>query len=76
MILKKKQAHNISHCGINSISESLYFEVLLVMLPLINDQHTIAERVHELGAGFMLHIQQLSAEDLKHAVNEVLQNPF
>ncbi|KAB0445568.1 glycosyl transferase [Lysinibacillus sp. VIA-II-2016] len=60
----------------NSISESLYFEVLLVMLPLINDQHTIAERVHELGAGFMLHIQQLSAEDLKHAVNEVLQNPF
>ncbi|PHB53243.1 macrolide family glycosyltransferase [Bacillus toyonensis] len=64
----------ISHCGMNSISESLYFEVPLVMLPLINDQHTIAERVHELGAGFMLNIQQLSAEDLKHAVNEVLRN--
>ncbi|PGB04544.1 macrolide family glycosyltransferase [Bacillus toyonensis] len=64
----------ISHCGMNSISESLYFEVPLVMLPLINDQHTIAERVHELGAGFMLNLQQLSAEDLKHAVNEVLRN--
>ncbi|MDT3496966.1 glycosyl transferase [Bacillus toyonensis] len=64
----------ISHCGMNSTSESLYFEVPLVMLPLINDQHTIAERVHELDAGFMLNIQQLSAEDLKHAVNEVLRN--
>ncbi|SFI70940.1 MULTISPECIES: macrolide family glycosyltransferase [unclassified Bacillus (in: firmicutes)] len=64
----------ISHCGMNSTSESLYFEVPLVMLPFINDQHTIAERVHELGAGFMLNIQQLSAADLKHAVNEVLQH--
>ncbi|WP_306418389.1 nucleotide disphospho-sugar-binding domain-containing protein [Bacillus thuringiensis] len=64
----------ISHCGMNSTSESLYFEVPLVMLPFINDQHTIAERVYELGAGFMLNIQQLSAEDLKHAVNEVLQH--
>ncbi|AQY42171.1 glycosyl transferase [Bacillus thuringiensis] len=26
------------------------------------------------GAGFMLNIQQLLAEDLKHAVNEVLQH--
>ncbi|AFQ26411.1 MULTISPECIES: glycosyl transferase [Bacillus] len=40
----------ISHCGMNSTSESLY------------------------GAGFMLNIQQLLAEDLKHAVNEVLQH--
>nr|WP_259415884.1 hypothetical protein [Bacillus toyonensis] len=46
------------------------------MLPLINDQYTIAGRVYELGAGFMLHIQQLSVEDLKHAVNGVLQSPF
>ncbi|WP_144467334.1 glycosyltransferase [Bacillus toyonensis] len=66
----------MSHCGINSISESLYFEVPLVMLPLINDQHTIAGRVYELGAGFMLHIQQLSVEDLKYVVNGVLQSPF
>lgn len=66
----------ISHCGMNSTSESLYFEVPLVMLPIINDQHTIAERVYELGAGVMLNIQQLSAEDLTHAVNEVLQHPI
>ncbi|CAI8745070.1 MGT family glycosyltransferase [Bacillus cereus VDM021] len=66
----------ISHCGMNSTSESLYFEVPLVMLPIINDQHTIAERVKELGAGAMLNIQQLSAEDIKEAVSEVLRNPI
>ncbi|TPG87914.1 glycosyl transferase [Brevibacillus laterosporus] len=65
----------ISHCGMNSTSESLYFEVPLVMLPMINDQPMVAHRVKELGAGTMLNIQQLSCEDLKQAVNEVLQNP-
>ncbi|QOS99747.1 hypothetical protein JNUCC42_02935 [Brevibacterium sp. JNUCC-42] len=59
----------------NSTSESLYFEVPLVMLPIINDQPMVAQRVKELGAGTMLNIQQLSCEDLKQAVNEVLQNP-
>ncbi|MBC6972515.1 glycosyl transferase [Bacillus sp. Xin] len=66
----------ISHCGMNSTNESLYFEVPLVMLPIINDQHTIAERVKELGAGTMLNIQQLSVEDIKEAVNEMLRNPI
>ncbi|MBY0595308.1 macrolide family glycosyltransferase [Bacillus bingmayongensis] len=66
----------ISHCGMNSTSESLYFEVPLVMLPIINDQHTIAERVRELGAGMMLNIQQLSVEDIKEAVSTMLINPI
>ncbi|KEK24659.1 macrolide family glycosyltransferase [Bacillus gaemokensis] len=66
----------ISHCGMNSTSESLYFEVPLVMLPIINDQHMIAERVKELGAGAILNIQQISAEDIKQTVSEILGNPL
>jgi len=41
----------ISHGGMNSVSESLYFEVPLVMFPQTTEQKGVAERVLELGAG-------------------------
>lgn len=41
----------VSHCGMNSVSESLYFGVPLVMLPQTAEQNGVAERVHQLGAG-------------------------
>ena len=44
----------ISHSGMNSVSESLYFEVPLVMLPQTAEQKGVAERVLELGAGIKL----------------------
>ncbi len=44
----------VSHCGMNSVSESLYFEVPLVMLPQTSEQKGVAERVSQLGAGIKL----------------------
>ncbi len=44
----------VSHCGMNSVSESLYFEVPLVMLPQTAEQKGVAERVLQLGAGIKL----------------------
>ncbi|MBR2502958.1 MAG: glucosyltransferase [Oscillospiraceae bacterium] len=41
----------ISHCGMNSASESLYFGVPLVMLPQTDEQRGVAERILQLGAG-------------------------
>lgn len=41
----------ISHCGMNSASESLYFGVPLVMLPQTYEQRGVAERILQLGAG-------------------------
>ena len=41
----------VSHCGMNSVSESLYFEVPLVMLPQTSEQRGVANRVSELKAG-------------------------
>ncbi len=41
----------ISHCGMNSVNESLYFGVPLLMLPIIQEQKINARRVEELGAG-------------------------
>lgn len=44
----------ITHCGMNSVNESLYFEVPLVMLPQTSEQGGVAERVLQLGAGIRL----------------------
>ena len=44
----------ISHCGMNSASESLYFGVPLVMYPQTAEQGAVAERIRQLGAGLML----------------------
>ena len=44
----------VSHCGMNSVSESLYFAVPLIMLPQTSEQGGVAERVAQLGAGMKL----------------------
>lgn len=44
----------VSHCGMNSVSESLYFGVPLVMLPQTPEQKGVAARVAQLGAGILL----------------------
>lgn len=52
-MLKKTDVF-ISHCGMNSASESLYFGVPLIMLPQTSEQGGVAERVCQLGAGIKL----------------------
>ena len=41
----------VSHCGMNSVSESLYFGVPLVLVPQTAEQRGVAHRVGQLGAG-------------------------
>lgn len=52
-VLEKADAF-ISHCGMNSVSESLYYGVPLIMVPQTSEQKGVAERVFELGAGIKL----------------------
>ena len=44
----------LTHCGMNSASEALYFGVPLVMLPQTPEQGGVYTRVLELGAGVKL----------------------
>lgn len=44
----------ITHCGMNSASEGLYFEVPLILCPQTPEQGAVAARTEELGAGIML----------------------
>lgn len=60
----------ISHCGMNSVNESLYFGVPLVMLPQTSEQRGVAARVAQLGAGVKL--EKTDAVSILNAVNNVL----
>ena len=44
----------LSHCGMNSVSESLYYQVPLIMHPLTSEQKDGAARTAQLGAGLLL----------------------
>jgi len=62
----------ITHCGMNSASESLYFGVPMVLYPQHGEQRVVAERVAELGAG--LKIKEKKPKYLAAVVAEVLEN--
>jgi MGT family glycosyltransferase len=44
----------ITHCGMNSVSEALYYGVPLVLFPQSPEQQGVANRVCELNAGIFL----------------------
>ena len=69
-VLEKADAF-LTHCGMNSVSEALYYKVPLVMYPQTNEQKGVAFRVNELGAGRYLSGDSIS--DIQRAVKELLQ---
>ena len=63
----------ITHCGMNSASEGLYFGVPLVLFPQTSEQGAVAKRVEELGAGVRL--KSISGEDVLDALSKVISDP-
>ena len=62
----------VTHCGMNSVSEALYFGVPLVLFPQTPEQRGVANRVHQLGAGRFLESDTPAA--LRAAVDGVLHD--
>jgi len=62
----------ISHCGMNSVNESLYFGVPLIMLPQTAEQSGVAERVSQLGAGIKL--RKTDAASIRTAVKTLFSD--
>ena len=60
----------ITHCGMNSASEGLYYAVPLVLFPQTPEQNAVAKRVEELGAGVRL--KSISEEDVLDALTKVM----
>lgn len=70
-ILAKADAF-ITHCGMNSVSESLYMAAPMVLYPQTSEQYAVARRVAEIGAGIML--KDDSSEGIRAAIQEILNN--
>lgn len=62
----------ITHCGMNSVNEALYFGIPLVLFPQTTEQYGVANRVKELRAGILL--ENSDSEHIKNIVKEVLND--
>ena len=60
----------LSHCGMNSVNESLYYGVPLVMYPQTSEQGGVANRVTQVGAG--IYLEKTTTEAIREAVEKVL----
>ena len=65
----------VTHGGMNSANEGLYFGVPLVVVPQRGDQFIVGSRVAALGAGVMLSPHEVSPAGLRTAVELILNRP-
>ena len=65
----------LSHGGMNSVNESLYFGVPLLLFPQQDEQLMVARRVESLGAGLCMNPGiKTGAEEIIQAVRRVLSD--
>ena len=62
----------ITHCGMNSVNESLYYGVPMVLFPQHSEQNAVAERVATIGAGIFL--RKDNSKDIKECAWEVMDD--
>ena len=60
----------LTHCGMNSISESLYMGVPVVMYPQTGEQKAVAKRTFEMGAG--IYLEKDNAEGIKEVIERIM----
>ena len=64
----------VTHCGMNSVSEALWHEVPLVLVPRTPEQEAVARRTEELGAGIMLPESKRRVGEIRAAIDKVLND--
>jgi len=60
----------LTHCGMNSVSESLLHGVPMVLFPQHSEEEAVAGRAEELGAG--LRLKRTTAKEIRRALEAVL----
>ncbi|XP_065208651.1 UDP-glucosyltransferase 2-like [Planococcus citri] len=64
----------ITHSGIFSTFEAIYFAVPMLTFPILYDQFTNAVLIKSLGAALPLELHNLNEQSLMSGINEVVQN--
>lgn len=65
----------ITHAGMNSANEALYYGVPMIAIPQAGDQPWVARRIEQVGAGKQLSREKLSVKKLRRTAEEILANP-
>ncbi len=73
-VLKKADVF-ITHCGMNSGHEGLYYGVPMLFAPQQDEQYLVASQLESLGTGILLNEKTLTIEGLSESIREVLTNP-
>ena len=63
----------LSHGGLNSVSEALYYGVPVAAVPMANDQPAVARQLAACGAGLQLKPEEATPQALRAAVDRLLQ---
>lgn len=72
-VLKKSQIF-ISHGGMNSVNEGLYYENRFIVIPMDMDQYAVAERICELKLGYKLDKSNITPELLRKKAEQLLSD--
>ncbi len=64
----------ISHAGMNSVHEALYYGVPLVLVPQQPEQMMIGKRIEKLGVGICLNNKRINKNQLIDSANKILNN--
>ena len=62
----------VTHGGMNSVSESLFYGVPMTVVPQMGEQAIIGRRVAQLGAGICLTKEEVTAARLRESVQRLL----
>ena len=73
--LLQRTALFVTHGGMNSVSEALYYGVPLVVIPQSADQNLVGQRIEQLGAGKALRRTSVTAHRLRNIAEDILAEP-
>jgi len=65
----------ITHGGMNSMGDLLYYNVPFISIPLGADQFFLSNRAEELGATIVLDSETITAATIKNSVEKILTIP-
>lgn len=75
MELLSRAALTITHAGLNTTMQSLYYGVPMVAVPMTHDQPAIAARIGWTGSGLVIPPNRTSVPRLREAINRTLLEP-
>ena len=64
----------ITHCGMNSANEAMYYGIPVIGVPQRGDQPIVANRMRELGLGEVIDKKHVTAANLRATANKILND--